>query len=149
MPEGGTPSRRGFLEWVLAACSTLLGAGLAFPALDYLWPAARGGPSRNVPVENAEAMRPGSSTILQVGGQAVNVLRTAQGFRAFSAVCTHLGCLVKWNAEKREFLCPCHGGIFDADGKVVAGPPPAPLPEYGIVTVGGKVYVTPPKGGGV
>jgi Rieske Fe-S protein len=47
--------------------------------------------------------------------------------RAFSAVCTHLGCQVRWNGEARQFQCPCHGGAYDAEGRVVAGPPPRPL----------------------
>jgi menaquinol-cytochrome c reductase iron-sulfur subunit len=47
--------------------------------------------------------------------------------RAMSATCTHLGCQVRWEAEKKHFLCPCHGGIYDVTGKVTAGPPPRPL----------------------
>ena len=46
---------------------------------------------------------------------------------ALSATCTHLGCQVRWDAEATEFRCPCHGGVFDAAGKVVSGPPPRGL----------------------
>ena len=46
---------------------------------------------------------------------------------ALSATCTHLGCQVRWDAESTHFRCPCHGGVFDAEGKVVSGPPPRPL----------------------
>ena len=46
---------------------------------------------------------------------------------ALSATCTHLGCQVRWDAEAASFRCPCHGGVFDASGNVVAGPPPRPL----------------------
>jgi len=62
-------------------------------------------------------------------------------YKAFSRVCTHLGCIVKWNEAENKFECPCHGGIFDADGNVVKGPPPKPLErltawvEEGIVLV--------------
>lgn len=55
-----------------------------------------------------------------------------EGAVAFSAVCTHLGCIVsQWVAEKKAGLCPCHGGVFDfAQGaKVIAGPPPRPVPQ--------------------
>lgn len=48
--------------------------------------------------------------------------------RALSATCTHLGCRVAWNADADRFECPCHKGIYDREGRVVAGPPPAPLP---------------------
>ncbi|MFA5535704.1 MAG: Rieske 2Fe-2S domain-containing protein [Bacillota bacterium] len=50
-------------------------------------------------------------------------------YRAFSRVCTHLGCIVAWDDKKRQFECPCHGGIFDEDGNVLHGPPPKPLAE--------------------
>lgn len=48
-------------------------------------------------------------------------------YKAFSRVCTHLGCIVTWDGAKRQFECPCHGGIFDENGQVLEGPPPAPL----------------------
>ena len=60
---------------------------------------------------------------------------------AFSAICTHLGCLVNFNRVKGEFICPCHGGIYDLDGNVVAGPPPAPLKRLPVKIEGGKVLV--------
>jgi Rieske Fe-S protein len=47
--------------------------------------------------------------------------------RALSATCTHLGCQVAWNAKDKKFRCPCHGGVFGADGAVLEGPPPRPL----------------------
>lgn len=46
---------------------------------------------------------------------------------ALSATCTHLGCQVRWDADSSRFRCPCHGGVFDAQGNVVEGPPPRPL----------------------
>ena len=48
----------------------------------------------------------------------------------FSNVCTHLGCRVNWEADKNEYVCPCHDGHFGLDGKVVSGPPPRPLDVY-------------------
>ena len=47
--------------------------------------------------------------------------------RVLSSTCTHLGCGVRWDAQQEKFLCPCHGGAYDAQGTVVAGPPPKPL----------------------
>jgi menaquinol-cytochrome c reductase iron-sulfur subunit len=41
-----------------------------------------------------------------------------------SAVCTHLGCTVPWAAKENKFICPCHLGMFAADGKLLGGPPP-------------------------
>jgi Rieske Fe-S protein len=47
--------------------------------------------------------------------------------RAMSATCTHLGCQVRWEAKDKKFRCPCHGGVYAADGRVLEGPPPRPL----------------------
>ena len=53
--------------------------------------------------------------------------REGGGYRALSAACTHLGCRVSWNDAARQFHCPCHGGVYDREGRVVSGPPPSPL----------------------
>ena len=68
------------------------------------------------------------------------VVRERDGFVAYSAVCTHLGCLVRWDGAKQEFLCPCHAAVFDRHGAVVSGPPPAPLPSYDVKEVDGRVF---------
>lgn len=49
------------------------------------------------------------------------------GVRAMSATCTHLGCRVRWDQAAERFKCPCHGGQYDGQGRVVSGPPPRPL----------------------
>jgi quinol---cytochrome c reductase iron-sulfur subunit, bacillus type len=51
----------------------------------------------------------------------------AGAVRALSATCTHLGCQVRWDGDAKQFRCPCHGGVYDASGRVVSGPPPRPL----------------------
>lgn len=53
--------------------------------------------------------------------------REGDGYRALSATCTHLGCRVSWQPGTNQFRCPCHGGVFDREGRVVSGPPPTPL----------------------
>lgn len=135
------PTRRRFLDWVIGLGSAITGAALLLPSLMYLWPAAKGGGPAKVEVEGALSLAPGQAIILQVGSLPVIVLRTRSGFKAFSASCTHLGCLVKWDENKREFLCPCHAAVFDENGKVVSGPPPAPMPELKVKEVGDKVFV--------
>jgi Rieske Fe-S protein len=57
----------------------------------------------------------------------VFVDRDGDGFRVLAATCTHLGCGVLWDATAKQYKCPCHGGVFDREGKVLAGPPPRPL----------------------
>jgi cytochrome b6-f complex iron-sulfur subunit len=58
----------------------------------------------------------------------VFIFRKAEGFYAISAICTHLGCIVK--PDGAGFICPCHGSIFDERGAVKAGPAPTPLKWY-------------------
>jgi menaquinol-cytochrome c reductase iron-sulfur subunit len=62
-------------------------------------------------------------------------------FTAFSVNCTHLGCPVRWLADADLFMCPCHGGVYYADGMVAAGPPPKPLPTYPVRTRNGQVEI--------
>lgn len=127
---------------LLVLCSAVSGAAMAIPGLMYLWPAARGGGAENVEVEGASAMAVGTAKTLQVAGKAVIVIRAASGFTAFSASCTHLGCLVTWDADNKKLLCPCHAAVFGADGGVVSGPPPSPLPAYKVKEIGERVYVS-------
>lgn len=136
-------TRRSFLDVLIGAFSAITGLAMAIPGLAYLWPAARGGTSTTVEVDGASGMSAGQSKMVQVAGKAVIVVRERGGFVAYSAICTHLGCLVRWEGDKQEFLCPCHAAVFDKTGAVVSGPPPAPLEQYDVKEVEGKVFVSP------
>jgi Rieske Fe-S protein len=61
------------------------------------------------------------------------------GLAVLDTTCTHLGCGVSWNAERKAFLCPCHGGMYDAAGRVIGGPPPRPLARLPFKVEGGRV----------
>ncbi len=67
----------------------------------------------------------------RIGGRNVWIFRDAKGFYVISAICTHLGCIVD-RGNDRQFVCPCHGTLFDATGKLVSGPAPGPLPWFEI-----------------
>jgi len=71
----------------------------------------------------------------------VYVVGRNEGAVAFSPVCTHLGCFVSWDANKKEFICPCHGGKYNIHGAVISGPPPAPLMQLPLKIEKGKVLV--------
>jgi menaquinol-cytochrome c reductase iron-sulfur subunit len=62
-------------------------------------------------------------------------------FVAFSVNCAHLGCPVRWMAKADLFMCPCHGGVYYADGSVAAGPPPHGLTRYPVRVKGGSVQI--------
>lgn len=64
-----------------------------------------------------------------------------QEFVAFAIYCTHLGCPVRWIPTANLFMCPCHGGVFYADGKVASGPPPKPLSTYPVRVNRGLVEI--------
>lgn len=65
------------------------------------------------------------------GTEAAWVYRErAQEFVVYNLHCTHVGCPVNWSPQAQRFFSPCHGGVFDIDGRVLAGPPPRPLDRY-------------------
>lgn len=80
----------------------------------------------------------GSGTIL--AEQEVVVTQPAEGdFKAFTAICTHQGCVVG-QVEGEEIQCPCHGSVFSiVDGSVIEGPAPAPLAEVAITVDGDQI----------
>lgn len=75
-----------------------------------------------------------------VAAHDVLVLRDARGLAFISTRCTHLGCRVR--VVGSQLVCPCHAGRFTLEGKVISGPPPAPLARLeGGVSQDGRVYV--------
>ncbi len=69
---------------------------------------------------------------------------------AISAACSHLGCIVTWEEEQKIFKCPCHDGSYDAEGKVISGPPPRPLRRHKTKIEDGRILLateTVPYGG--
>jgi menaquinol-cytochrome c reductase iron-sulfur subunit len=78
-----------------------------------------------------------------VTGRAAAWLRreNEEEFVAFSVVCTHLGCNVRWLDQPNFFICPCHGAVFSRDGEVTAGPARRPLVRHEVRVLGGQVEV--------
>ncbi len=58
-----------------------------------------------------------------------------------SNVCTHMQCDVHWDVNLKQFLCPCHGGLYSINGTNIGGPPPWPLFRYEHKLVGSTLYV--------
>lgn len=76
------------------------------------------------------------------GGPAYVVHPSGNTFVAFSAVCTHAGCTVQYDSGSQQFICPCHGGTYDArTGQVLGGPPPSPLPSIPVHVIDGQIRV--------
>jgi menaquinol-cytochrome c reductase iron-sulfur subunit len=135
------PGRRSFLGLLLGVGTVLVGALLSVPLFRFvLFPLLRTttktkwadiGPMsdfasitepvrKDINVEQVDAWRELYSQ------KSVFVIPWKKGgngeVRVLSAVCPHLGCLVHFNKDTNQFLCPCHGSIFAADGKLVRGP---------------------------
>lgn len=69
------------------------------------------------------------------------LVNTEEGPKALYMVCTHLGCLYKWEASKQRFECPCHGSKFNYDGYYIAGPAPRSLDTFAISIENGQMVV--------
>lgn len=79
---------------------------------------------------SVRAVQRGTGKVLSLDGKHVAVYRDLDGSVVKrSAVCTHLGCLVQWNAAEKTWDCPCHGSRFTTSGRVIGGPAETPLEE--------------------
>ena len=80
--------------------------------------------------DHPELSKIGGAEIIKNGDESIIVARTgADEFVALSAICTHRGCLVKYDGK--QFICPCHDSRFGLDGRVLKGPARTPLQAFG------------------
>lgn len=136
-------TRRDFLN-LLKGTGALLGAGaLAVPVVAYFYPPKlEEMPSEPVLVCAEDELPVGDSRTIKFGRYPAIVVHLESGLKAFSAVCTHFACIVKWSKETGRLECPCHDGYFSAeDGAVLEGPPPSPLTTLETEIVDGEIYV--------
>jgi cytochrome b6-f complex iron-sulfur subunit len=139
-----TLDRRDFLKSVLGAGAVVgLGSTLAAVLSACDKDQAANQPSGPVVVCKQGDLKPGDTKAFKIADTPALLVANADGsFRAFSLVCTHMGCEVAWQPADKTFLCPCHGGKFNAQGQVLEGPPPSPLATYPVtVTPDGSILV--------
>jgi Rieske Fe-S protein len=126
-------TRRSFLDLLLGASGAAWVASVLYPVIRYLKPLPRAGavgPTRLTREEIAK-LEKDHFVIVPVSGKRVLVLQSpAQEILAVDAKCTHEGCTVQYLPAESAIWCACHNGRFDLDGRVLAGPPPRPLPKY-------------------
>jgi cytochrome b6-f complex iron-sulfur subunit len=138
----GSPDRREFVANVVLSVAGFLGlGGLAARFLQYLYPVVPPEEIVEVPAGRRDLVPPGGSVVLSLPTGQIALVDAGGELRAFSAVCTHLGCIVRWQPEMEHLYCACHGGMFDLGGQVVGGPPPRPLPRYPVEVREGQVFV--------
>ena len=148
-------ARRSFFAWLIMASAGLIGISLAVPLGGYVvspalkrreksWVDAGlvadlpvGEPAqRDVTMKLADGYR----EIAAVKGVWA-LRREANEVTVYSPICTHLGCGFRWDGEEKKFKCPCHGSMFDAEGKVVGGPAPRPLDRLPVRIENGRLMV--------
>ncbi len=135
-------SRRDFIANIILSTGTVLGLGsLAYLFLEFLYPVVPPIKLVEVPVGKPDDIPPDGVRLVQLPEGPVMLEKGENEVRAFSAICTHLGCTVQWHPEKKEFICPCHQGIYDFNGNVVSGPPPRPLEKLPVKLRDGQVFV--------
>jgi cytochrome b6-f complex iron-sulfur subunit len=134
-------SRRTFLGVFLGGLGSIAAAAVSWPLFRYLAPRSGGENAGKVVIPETD-IREGEAKFFEyAGSSAVMVRKRGGGLVAFSAVCTHLGCIVQWEKDKQDFLCPCHAGRFSSDGAVMSGPPPKSLQKLPFVLDGGNITV--------
>jgi cytochrome b6-f complex iron-sulfur subunit len=137
-------SRRGFFKYALLGFSAVAAAGgVLYPILAYLWPPkqAGGAGGGRVAVASTVDLPPGTGGVFSVNNKPVIVINAPDGYKALSATCTHLGCIVFWNEQRQVIACPCHEAYFNTNGAVISGPPPEPLAVYRVQVEGDQIYV--------
>jgi cytochrome b6-f complex iron-sulfur subunit len=142
-------ARRRFVEWFLGSSVGALAVSVLYPVMRFLDPPRLAEAS----VQQVEVGPPNDPDlvgkgfkIVRFGNEPVIVLRVGEGdYRAFTATCTHLDCIVEYRPDAGRIVCNCHGGQYDPlTGRNVGGPPPRPLTPYVVHTLaqgGGTVLV--------
>ena len=129
-------SRRGFLGWFLGTSAGALVLSVLYPVLRFLSPP-------KVPEASTNRVEAGSTRdpellekgfkIVRFGAEPVLLLSVSDTeFRALSATCTHLDCIVEYQQSKQRIWCNCHNGEYDLNGRNVGGPPPRPLSRFDV-----------------
>lgn len=151
-------SRRDAMKTAILLIGGLIGAALGIPAVAYvIGPAIKKDQANWIRLSSLSSIDLGTPTLVKAGvtrqsgwvaeAQQVGVyVLTEDGrkYQALSNICTHLGCHVRWIAERQQFLSPCHNGVFDKDGYVVSGPPPRPLDEFATKVEEGNLFIQLP-----
>jgi menaquinol-cytochrome c reductase iron-sulfur subunit len=148
--------RRQLLARCFWAAVSLVTAGIAAPLLGYfVGPLLRRRTPVRVPLgavadfptdrpQKVEfVLRRRDGWVTEEGRHAAWVVRRGADVLVFDPRCTHLGCAYHWHTETSQFLCPCHNGLYDLEGRVVGGPPPRPLDTYAVTVEAGVLAVVP------
>jgi cytochrome b6-f complex iron-sulfur subunit len=127
-------NRRTFVNWFLGTTVGALVGSVLYPIIRFVSPP-------RIPEAATNQVEAGLTTdpelmekgfkIVRFGADPVILVKVSDtDFRAFSATCTHLDCVVGFRKDKSDIFCNCHGGAYDLTGRNVSGPPPKPLTPF-------------------
>ncbi|MCC6476390.1 ubiquinol-cytochrome c reductase iron-sulfur subunit [bacterium] len=136
-------NRRKFLKLLSGGALSLAMAGTAITSVEYLSPNVLFEDETRFRIRRPEEVAVG--TVIYLPKQKVYVVRKSEGFIAFTTVCTHLGCMTRYEPENNRIFCPCHGSQYTTEGVVTAGPAPKALPRLEIVLEKGFLVVNTRK----
>lgn len=144
LPAPQSNSRRRFLDYLLGTSAAATLGAIVYPIFRFMSPPQVIESTENSVVAAKLSEIPvNSGKIFKFGNKPGILVRTATGeFKAFSAVCTHLECIVQYRADTKQIWCACHNGQYNLSGKNIGGPPPRPLEEFQVNTRGDDVVVT-------
>ncbi|MEK7467225.1 MAG: Rieske (2Fe-2S) protein [Planctomycetota bacterium] len=131
-------SRRDFLNRALGAWAATAAVGGAAAAGAALWPREEPPSTTRIPKSAVAGGRAAGS----LRGTPFVLVVSGSGAVALSLVCTHARCIVRWEDAEKRFLCPCHKGTFDPEGRRLSGPPPADLRRFTVIDAGDSWEVT-------
>ncbi len=138
------PSRRSFLNTLLGISVLGWMGSVLFPIVEYFKiPPRKDDEPTSVVAASLKTLKPNQGVIFKFGSTPGILIMSPDGqLRAFSAVCTHLDCTVKYRPDLQKIHCACHGGMYDLNGQNISGPPPRPLTPYKVVQRGDDVIVS-------
>ncbi|HKI94530.1 MAG TPA: Rieske (2Fe-2S) protein [Gemmatimonadales bacterium] len=138
-------TRKRFVRWLLGTSVGGLVAAVLYPVTRYIIPPKVGesaASSVTLPFPPTEIAK-NTGRIFKFGNKPGIILRTPNGdLRAFTAVCTHLGCTVQYRSDLSEIWCACHNGTYDLNGRNISGPPPKPLTPFDVRVRGTQIVVS-------
>lgn len=136
-------SRRVFVGSALAGSALAAAAGVFYPLARYLLPESKSGGGKKETYSVAlNEVHVGEARFFTFKRKPALIIRKTQTeVVALSAVCTHLGCIVKYHEEAKQMQCPCHGAKYDQSGRVLGGPAPKPLTPYSARIEAGNIVV--------
>lgn len=141
-------TRRTFVKAGMTVAGAAYAAALGYPLYRYLSSPAENAEAlaavKEVTLKDADKLPRESALMFKFAGRPALLLHHADDtWTALTAVCTHLGCTVQFDKDRKAIYCACHGGTYDPKtGANISGPPPKPLVKYAAQVLPGKVVIS-------